>query len=245
MTQPEIQEDQEELYLLVLASLTAWLALVLPAVMAPLAWGGAPNLSMILAFEQFWTRQVDTWMPTLARLARRGWEQGNRQLGLNIPYDPASPELAELLSRARNLLVRVPERTYRQVLASVAEGRDRGESDAQLVARINNVLNINGSENWPNRARVIARTEVNRFESAGTLGLGFEAQRRTGKTLMKRWESRDDPKVRASHARVDNDLRRLGEPFEVGRSLLQHPVDPAGFPEDVIDCRCRLHLVEV
>lgn len=245
MTQPQADEQvQEELGLLVLASLTAWLALVFPAVMAPVALGGFPNLSMILAFEQFWNRQVDTWMPVLARLARRGWADGNSQLGLHIPYDPNSGELVDLLARTRNLLVRIPQETYQQVLKSLARGRDLGESNAQLIQRIDNVLNINGSENWPNRSKVIARTELHRFESAGVLGLGYAAQRER-RTIMKRWQDREDDRVRRAHARVDNQLRRLGEPFEVGASLLQHPVDPSGRPEDVINCRCRLELVEV
>lgn len=245
MTQPAPEEvTEQQLSALVLAAITAWLALAFPAVMGSTA-GALPDVSQMWRFQDFWTAQVERLMPYLARLARRGWEKGNRQLGLNIAFDPNNPELAETLQRTRNLLVRVPEDTYRQIIKSVAVGRDRGETNGQLIQRIVNVLDINGSENWPNRADVIARTEFNRFDSAGILALGRHVRRLTGDNIMKRWQDREDGRVRRAHARVDGQLRNLWEPFEVGGSLLQHPVDPAGLPEDVISCRCVLQLVEV
>lgn len=242
MTQPEPQVAEESLTSQVLAALTAWLALVLPAVLAIV---GVPDLSAILRFEQFWTRQVDRLMPEFASLARQGWERTARELGVDLPFDPRDPELVELLSHVRNLLVRVPDETYRQVIKSLEIGRDKGESQTQLARRISNVLDINGSENWPNRARVIARTEVNRFTEAGGLAAARHVELAERSVILKQWQDRDDDRVRRTHARVDNQLRRLGEAFQVGRSRLQHPVDPAGFAADVVNCRCVLHYVRV
>lgn len=233
---------EESLTSQVLAALTAWLALVIAAVLASVA---VPDLSAILRFEQFWTRQVDRLMPEFARLARQGWERAARELGVDLPFDPRDPELVELLSHVRNLLVRVPEETYRQVIKSLDTGRDRGESSTQLVARISNVLDINGSENWPNRAKVIARTEINRFTEAGGLAAARRIESSQRSVILKQWQDRDDDRVRRTHARVDNQLRRLGETFQVGRSQLQHPVDPAGFADDVVNCRCELKYVRV
>lgn len=245
MTQPQPEPVTEaQLSVLVLAALTTWLALVFPAVMGSAA-RMLPDVSQMWRFQQVWVAQVDRLLPVLARLARRGWLQGNQMLGTSIPFSAPDPYLVELLERTRNLLVRIPEDTYRQIIRSVAVGRDNGESDAQLTQRISNVLDINGSENWPNRADVIARTEFNRFDSAGILALGRHVRRELGRDIRKRWQDRDDSRVRRSHARVDGQLKNLWEPFEVGGSLLQHPVDPAGLPADVINCRCDLELVEV
>lgn len=246
MTQPVPQEVTEsQLSALVLAAITAWLALVFPVVLGSAAFGALPDVSQMWRFQGFWVSQVDRLMPYLARLARRGWAVGNQQLGTDLPFDPDNPDLAETLQRTRNLLVRIPEDTYRQIIKSVAVGRDAGETSSQLTQRIVNVLDINGSENWPNRADVIARTEFNRFDSVGTLSLGRAVRRLTGRNIRKRWQDREDSRVRRAHARVDGTTRDLWEPFEVGRSLLQHPVDPVGLPEDVINCRCDLELVEV
>lgn len=244
MTQPQPVETEDDLTALVLAAITVWLAAVLPAVMATVATYGVPDLSAIWRFQDLWNRQIDRLMPVLARLARRGWESTMADLGRDIPFDPNDPHLTDLLQRVRNLLVRVPDEVYRQLVRSLATGRDRGESQAQLVQRIDSVLNVNGSENWPNRARVIARTELNRFTNAGTLAAAGNVQAR-GARLVKQWKDRDDSSVRRSHAAVDNEIRELGEPFHVGKSSLQYPIDPSGHPDDVVNCRCRLKILEV
>lgn len=248
MTQPEPQatdtQVEAQLTALILAALTAWLVLVFPAVMATAVFGGVADVSAMWRFQEVWTAQVDRLMPYLARLARRGWLKGNSDLGTSVPFDPNSPELEELLTRTRNLLVRIPDEVYRQVIKSLAVGRDRGETNTQLNQRISNVLNINGSENWPSRAAVIARTELNRYESAGTLALGRTVVQASGRRIVKKWVDRDDGRVRVSHSRADGQVRNLSEPFEVGASLLQHPEDPTGPASETVNCRCIIELME-
>lgn len=240
MTQPEPEEVTEaSLTPLVLAALTAWLALVFPAVMA----SAVPNPSMIFAFERFWTSQVDRLMPVLARLARRGWARTAGELDVRLPFRSDDPYLEEILAMTRNLLVRIPDRVYRDVIKTMATGRDAGEDLMQIRQRVDNILNINGSENWPNRALVIARTEIARFDEAGGLAAARRIEQVERSTILKRWDDRDDDKVRRSHARVDNQLRRLGEFFQVGRSAMQQPLDPRGAAQDVVNCRCRLRYV--
>lgn len=240
MTQPEPEEIQEEsLAPLVLAALTAWLALVLPAVMATVI----PNPSAIFNFERFWTAQVERLLPFLARLARPGWTRTGRELGNQVPFDPNDPYLVEILQQTRNLLVRVQDRVYRDVIKTLATGRDRGETIVQLRQRVDSILNINGTENWRNRALVIARTEVARFTEAGALAAARRIEQTEQSVILKRWKDRDDRKVRNSHENVDNQLRRLGEPFQVGTSSMQQPLDPRGAAREVVDCRCRLVYV--
>lgn len=242
MTQPEVQEEQvqeESLTPLVLAALTAWLALVLPAVMAT----AVPNPAAIFQFERFWITEVERLMPYLARLARFGWVRTGRELGNQVPFDQNDPYLVEVLQQTRNLLVRIPDRIYRDVIKTMAVGRDKGETVEQIRQRVNNILNINGSENWPNRALVIARTEVARFNEAGALAAARRIETSERSVILKRWDDRDDGKVRRSHERVDNTLRRLGEPFQVGRSSMQQPLDPHGAAQEVVNCRCRLVYV--
>jgi hypothetical protein len=235
----EVQEAENGFTALVLAALTAWLLLVFPAVMASLI----PNPAAIWQFQPMWVREVDRLMPYLERLARRGWQQTMRQFGLNLPFQQ-DPLLLDQLERTRNLLVRIPEETYRQLIKSLAVGVDAGETRAQLDQRIRNILTITGSENWPARAATVGRTEVNRFFNAGALAAAQRVQVETGRRIVKQWRDENDNRVRPAHARVDNRVRQLGEPFEVGGSLLQYPGDPAGLPQDVINCRCDLVFKE-
>lgn len=235
MTQPDPEASLTSTWL---SAIRTWLAPVLSAVMAT----SVPNPSAMWAFQRLWTREVDRIMPELISLARMGWTREARGLDVQLPWDRSDPDLQNLVARTRNLLVAMPDRVYREIIKSMAAGRNRGESQAQIAARVANILDINGSVNWPDRAKVIARTEINRFNEIGALAAGRRAVRRYGLDLVKEWDTRDDPQVRPGHAQVDGDVRRLGEPFHVGSSLLQHPVDPLGHPDDVVNCRCRLKI---
>lgn len=238
MTQPEPEVTEQSMTGLWLAAITAWLALAFPAVMGL----GFPDPSALWRFQGFWNAQVDRIMPVLISLARRGWLRTTSELGVDMPWDPNDPDLIDLVQRTRNLLYQVPDRVYQEIVKSMAVGQNLGETKAQIARRVDNILNINGTVNWPERAKVIARTEINRFTEIGALAAARKHQRITGETLVKEWETRDDPKVRPGHAAVDNEVRRLGEPFHVGKSSLQHPVDPTGHPDDVVNCRCRLRI---
>lgn len=224
---------------LVLAAFTGWLAKVRSAVLRNSDPGA------VLSMADDWTAQVDDLMPDLLRAARRGWEETARQLGLDLPFNSRDPIILEQLERTRNLLVRIDDGIYRSVIRAIADGSDAGESRERIAARIANILDVTGSENWPNRADVIARTEVGRFVEAGSLSAAQRFALRTNRRLVKQWVDKDDDRVRSAHRRVDGKRLPLGGLFEVGRSLLRYPKDPAGAPEDVIDCRCRLKFLEV
>lgn len=227
----------------VLAELTGWLAEAKAAILGGVA--GVFNLTMLGALNLSWDRRVDRILSDLMRAARRGWEETASQLGLSIAFDPLDPILVEQLARTRNLLVRIDEQVYRMVIKAIADGTDAGESNTQIAARIDNILSVNGSENWPNRADVIARTEVTRFTEAGALSAAQRWEARTGRRLVKQWVDRDDSRVRSSHADVDGDRVGLGSLFQVNGSMLRYPGDPVGLPHTVINCRCHLRFVEV
>lgn len=255
MTQPESLAESEGLSqaataalitafsTVVLAELTGWLAEVKNALLGGVA--GVFNLTTFGALSESWDRRVDRMIPDLMRAARAGWEETASQLGLRIPFDPTDPILVEQLNRTRNLLVRIDEEVYRMVVKAIADGTDRGETPTQIAARIDNVLSITGSENWPNRADVIARTEITRFTEAGALSAAQRWQIRTGRILEKQWIDRDDSRVRQAHKAVDGQRVPLWAMFLVGMSLLRYPGDPSGLPHDVINCRCHLKFVEV
>lgn len=228
----------------VYASLTAWLAQVAPAVMAPVARGGVPDPSQIWRFQTFWAAQVDSLMPDLQRLARQGWQWVQDQFGTPYPF-AWDNLLLEQLQRTRNLLVRIPDETYRQIVKTMATGLDKGEDKAQIAQRVDNILTVTGSENWDNRAQVIARTETNRFFQAGQVSSAQRIQEGRGIQIRKRWNDEDDASVRRSHRNVDNQLRQLRQPFDVGRSMLQYPGDPAGAAAEVVNCRCDLTFEEI
>lgn len=227
----------------VLAALTAWLASVAAAVLAGFVrFGIAPNIAALWSTIPSWTRAVDNLMPDLADIARLGWEQGNRDLGLNEQFSAGNAFVQEQLAKTRNLLVRIADEVYRDIgnalNKAVADGRDvEGQASA-----VRAVLDGTGSENWPARSRTIAVTEVNRAWGYGVIAHGLTVQQRLQIPILKVWDSRDDTRVRFAHEAADGQIRPVSQPFIVGGEALMSPGDPTGSPSNVINCRCKPRL---
>lgn len=84
------------------------------------------------------------------------------------------------------------------------------------------------------RATVIARTEILGSSNAGSV-LGA---RSTGLALNKVWLATRDKRVRSEHMAVDGQTVDLDGKFSVGGAELDHPGDPEGPADQVIQCRC-------
>ncbi len=89
------------------------------------------------------------------------------------------------------------------------------------------------------RAYSISQTEMGNAINTGT----FEGYRQAGAD-KKRWLATPDLKTRDSHYEVGNHPPiPINERFPVGGDLMLHPNDPAGSPENVINCRCALEPI--
>lgn len=226
---------------LVLAMYTAWLATVVAAVLAPFVlFGISPDPSAIWSTVPSWERQVDRLMTALEQIARTGWIDATAQLGIDLPFDPSDPILADQLARTRNLMVRTPDETYRMIIRELGQAVATGEGVQGQAARVRRVLDITGTENWPARAKTVAVTEVHRAYNFGYLAAGLRTQTGLMDRLTKRWDSKDDSAVRPAHSRADGQRRFVGQPFIVGGEALMAPGDPSGSPWNVINCRCKL-----
>jgi hypothetical protein len=165
-------------------------------------------------------------------------------LGVNYPWDQrvfATRYLAEV----RNRLVRLPEEVFDLVAHEVATGVNLGDSIPQLRDRIDNVLSTTGSERWPNRATVVARTEAIGALNAGRADAFKAVKEEDPELKLERiWLATDDDRTRETHRLADGQRVPLGSPFIVGGAELAFPGDPTGPPQEVIQCRCSMMLVE-
>lgn len=85
------------------------------------------------------------------------------------------------------------------------------------------------------RALTIARTEV-----LGAASFGQETAISLSGGQKKEWVSSRDGEVRDSHEALDGEIVDVDESFSNG---CRFPGDPAGGPEEVINCRCALVAV--
>lgn len=243
---PELADEQltpteAAFYSLILVALVQWLAAVRPRVMAPVAAGMLPDVMAIFAMVPMWTNLVQQIVNSLrARVVPLGVDRLREELpDLRIPNLPSTNEfINSYLSQVGNFLVRIPDEVFQLVREAVIDGTNNGDDITDIAQAVDQILLGTGSERWPNRARVIAITEVNGAANAGWYAAAVNAQNELGVRLNKVWLAAHDQKVRPSHRAADGQLRGLTEPFIVGGWPLLYPGDKNGPPEEVINCRC-------
>jgi len=223
-----------------LASYTKWLAEVVSKVLGGfLRFGVGPDPTGVWATTPTWERFIDGLMDHLVQLARAGWLEASRQLGLDLPFNPDDPILKDQLQRTRNLMVRTPDEVYRLVVSELSDVTAMGGTREQQVEAVKHILDVTGTQNWTARAKTVATTEVHRTWNFGALAASMRAQVQLQIQLNKRWMAKDDSATRPGHARADGQTVPVNQPFMVNMEALMAPGDPSGSPSNVINCRCK------
>jgi len=237
---PTRDSDERHLFGVVSQALRRWLDKARAAVMAP--WHDlkmSPDPVGVYQTQGDWNTEVDSIMTVIGRIAADAHSEVP-----GLPPVSRHAFVVSQLAQTQNLLVRLPDEVYNLVFGELVDGVNAGDSVEQLAQRIDQLLSYTESERWPNRARVIAITETTRAYNAGTVAQGLEQSRLTGKRLSKRWDTERDRRVRSSHRAADGQVVDLTSVFMVGGFPLAFPGDPIGPPEEVINCRCDVVIVE-
>jgi hypothetical protein len=239
-------------YTLVLAALTSWLGSVANRILAPFRRLGQPVNPVALWAEQpKWDAEVKVMVNWLRdNAAPHGWDrfaEDNPTIDLG-PLPSNDAFVAVHLAQVANHLVRIPEEVFDQVIAAVVDGHNEGENLEQIAERIEGILTVTGSENWPARARVISVTETNGAANSGWLAAAIHSEELTGQRLDKEWLASHDDRVRIApdggHLAADGQRRPLRQPFLVGGEPLMYPGDKSGSAWNVINCRCAATTTE-
>lgn len=220
------------------AALSEWLVLTARRV---LRGDQPPNLDAIWARVPAWREAVELI------LSGEVWKALSlafeKLLGRGYAWD-SRPAMTRYLAEVRNRLVRIPDEVYDLVAAEVTRGANLGESIPDLTTRVDNVLSTTASERWPNRATVIARTETIGALNAGRSDAFSAVAEETDEPLEKFWLATSDSRTRPTHRAAEGQRVPVGSRFTVGGFELAFPGDPTGPPQEVIQCRCTMLLVE-
>ena len=148
-------------------------------------------------------------------------------------FDAASEEALSAIARHSSKVVEINE-TARQKLIEIIRSTmkdviDQGLSEIDAADLL--TKNVHAVfDQFDHHARTVARTEVH-----GAYAEGRQAAMASTGPIAKRWISARDARVRDSHRELDGQVVKWNEAFSNG---LQYPMDPAGPPEEVINCRC-------
>lgn len=226
-------EEEPGILARVLAAIRSWVPMLRSSVMA----FGAPVPAAVDEARPAWADQVDAQiMPALETVVDHGWRWQSGE-----PFVSGNSFTQAQLALTRNLLVRIPDDVYNAIFAELSDGVARGESMEAISAQIDAKLLTSGSQWWDNRANVITRTETNRAWNAGVLAAAQYYEPPTTR-WVKVWDADLDGHERPAHRRADGQSRSLTDTFQVGGEDLRFPGDPAGRPENVINCRCSMTI---
>lgn len=160
--------------------------------------------------------------------------------------DPLSPlwdqplDTEQYLLQAQNRLVAIGDHLWFNARQQLAEGIAAGESQPQLAQRVRDAVGVTAP-----RARVIARTESHGARNVAAVATlqRFEAQYAKPGVMRKQWQATEDERTRHTHHEADGQTVAFADPFTVGGFSLAFPGDPAGPPQEVINCRCTTYAV--
>lgn len=153
------------------------------------------------------------------------------ELNIRVEQVKLKQVIDRALIRSSQNLKSVNHITQNMVANQLKEGLETGEGINELESRVRQVLGSNRA-----RALRIARTETGSAVNSGRHA-GLEASG----VKLKSWLSARDKAVRDSHRQAEIDYADgipLEQPFKVGLATLMYPTDPAGPPEEIINCRC-------
>ena len=119
------------------------------------------------------------------------------------------------------------------IQAEITRGIASGMTWQQIARNIHNQSTAPKS-----RAKLIARTEGHRIQSAGQYNAQVDAKKR-GADVLKQWSAALDGRTREHHRQLDGQIKEINEPFEIdSKRKAMFPGD-FGRPEEDCNCRCR------
>ncbi len=230
----EMARVEQELYKSFQGVLGETLTRIEPKVLG----GGRPDARGAFSAQGTWSREAADWVEQELRPVAEAPLK-------DIDVIPASTQLiSNYLQGAKNRLVNVPDRVYDLVKAEIEQGVNAGTPNDELVEKISELFAAENIDTWDGRVMTIVRTEAIAAQNAGNFASFLSLAALDDTPWEKAWLATDDRRTRETHDRADQQRVPLKEHFRVGRSRLMYPGDPSGEPEEVINCRCSLLLLE-
>ena len=145
----------------------------------------------------------------------------------------------QLSERGIDTFAQISKTQSESIMSDISKGVENNETIDQIARRVADTFR--DPEKSLAKARTIARTETLTAVSLGQAAAMDNAKEVLGPELRKAWISADDGDVRDSHTQAQEaGAIPADDAFPNG---LNFPRDPAGGPEETINCRCTLVMI--
>jgi hypothetical protein len=234
-------QHEPPLYEAYLEMMLEWLAAVRVAMFA----GGIARLALMPD-----PMTVFSQGPKWAALAAKYTAQVARDV-LSAPYRDlfadgtlfdSRPFTRNWIADTDNRLSAVPQQVFGLVSHIIDSATVNGASIPDVQQQIEQLFSDTGVQQWKNRARTVARTEVVGAYNGGLHdAFSLVVDSDPGTKYVHRWLATEDQRTRPDHREADGQAQPWGEPFQLGPGglvLMMHP-HALGAPADqVVNCRC-------
>jgi hypothetical protein len=155
-----------------------------------------------------------------------------------LDFDVTHPLTQKVLAQSGSQITNIAETTQLNVMRIINKSVDQGLSIPDTATAIRQGM----SAASPQRATLIARTEIVGAVNGGSLAMIQQVDSSTGQSHSKTWLTAPG----APHPRhetyegLDGQTVALDDYFQVGDSQLQFPGDPDGDIGEVANCRCTM-----
>ncbi len=162
------------------------------------------------------------------------------EIGKDSVWRIPSQDAIQFVQDRANLLVNVPDEVHTEIMQSIEQGLQAGESRKELMARISAAFDEIGR----GRAETIANTET-----AAAFNYARDKAMREAGVTHKKWLHSMSPLIkepRPTHLEADGQTVPIDDPFDVGGVQFMRPADDSlgAGPEDIINCHCVAIPVE-
>lgn len=149
----------------------------------------------------------------------------------------------KFVKEIRSLVPDMNQSSTDTLLRSFEKAIEEGNTPSERALLVQEIsAQAAGGEDGPfsmRRAQRISRT----MSTAAANGGKLEGWKQSEIAKGKKWRSAAGTRTRKTHRKANGQVVDLDKPFKVGKSKLMYPGDPAGDPEEIINCRCAMQLV--
>lgn len=173
--------------------------------------------------------------PFVEQAVKIGAAFGAETVGADVNFDVLNQSVLHAIDKRVAFFAKRVTTTVAEALTdTIGQGISQGETIMDIASRIDELY----QELLGYRSLRIARTEVVSASNVGSL-LSYRA----AGIKTKRWLTANDELVRPTHQAAEGQEVGINESFQVGGDWLDHPGDPSGSPEEIINCRCTVEPV--